>query len=285
MDKTIIILAAIVVIIVVAILLLPGHAKASSKATIPTTSIAQNSTTSTAQPNVTQNSTSSTTFNSTTTIVNTKRHPGGSTSTINSGGVQQGLTVSVEPNYTIADVGEPIILSAVVSGGLPAYTYQWYGNDQAITGADNSTVNVTPESAGPAQYYVSVTDSANKTATSNFVNLVVNSGLSTPTFSASANTVAPGGSTTVPASAGVSGGVPPYSYCVYEEYPSGSTYASLGYVEDYCTSTNSTSQALYLSPRPVFGTYYYYLNVTDAANAVATTDGSPISITYTNSTS
>jgi hypothetical protein len=64
-------------------------------------------------------------------------------------------------------VGQSQLFTPTVSGGTPAYTYQWYLNGTAVSGAIGSTWTFTPASAGSYTVYAKVTDGVGAQATSN----------------------------------------------------------------------------------------------------------------------
>jgi PKD repeat protein len=72
-------------------------------------------------------------------------------------------------------VGQQVTFTSTVSGGTPPYTYQWYLNNQPVSGATSNTWTFTP--TAPGTYYVSlkVTDAAGNTARSDPARVTVSS--------------------------------------------------------------------------------------------------------------
>ena len=75
-------------------------------------------------------------------------------------------TVSISPTTASILVGQQVTFTSTVSGGTSPYTYQWYLNNQPITGATSPTWTFTP--TAPGTYYISIklTDAAGNTAQS-----------------------------------------------------------------------------------------------------------------------
>ena len=163
----------------------------------------------------------------------------------------QHLSVSVSPSSGQTDVGQPQLLTSNVAGDTSPYTYQWYLNGTAVSGATNPTWAFTPTQIGSYAVYVNVTDSLNHIATSSTVQVTVNSRLFVNVSPASI-TLDVGQSQLF--ASNVSGGTPPYSY---QWYLNGSPISS-------ATSSNWT-----FTPTSS-GSYTVYLNVTDSVKAVAT---------------
>ncbi|PYB68153.1 hypothetical protein DMB44_05380 [Thermoplasma sp. Kam2015] len=124
-------------------------------------------------------------------------------------------TVNTDPSVSISssqnptDVGKTITLSSSVSGGTSPYSYQWYLNGNAISGATSSTYSVSYSSSGTYDYYVAVTDAAGYTVDSNTIDETVNTG---PTVSASSNVSTADVGYPIEFSATPSGGTSPYTY-------------------------------------------------------------------------
>ena len=60
-----------------------------------------------------------------------------------------------------------------VSGGTAPYSYRWYLNGTAVSGAISSTWNFTPIQTGTYNVYLNVTDKLNNKAQSNIVNDII----------------------------------------------------------------------------------------------------------------
>jgi hypothetical protein len=71
--------------------------------------------------------------------------------------------VTIDPTSAIIYMGQSVRFSSTVSGGTPAYTYQWYLNNNPVLGATSSTWKFTPNTAGTYYVYLKVTDSKSST--------------------------------------------------------------------------------------------------------------------------
>jgi PKD repeat protein len=140
---------------------------------------------------------------------------------------------------------------------VPGYSYQWYLNGAAVSGATFSTWTFTPVSTGTYTVYLNVTDSVLKTAKSNEASVTVAPPL-TVSISPTSASILVGQSVTFAST--VSGGYPPYSYQWYLNgaLVSGATTWTL---------TPTTS-----------GIYYVYLKVTDDNNNVAQSETARITV-------
>jgi hypothetical protein len=81
------------------------------------------------------------------------------------------LSASISPSSTIMDVGQQQLFTSNVTGGTSSYTYQWYLNGAAVSGATGASWTFTPPSAGSYTVYVKVTDSVGMQATSNIASV------------------------------------------------------------------------------------------------------------------
>jgi hypothetical protein len=174
--------------------------------------------------------------------------------------VKAALSVTVSPSSVTLDFGQSQTFTSSVSGGTSPYSYQWYLNGVAVSGATGASWTFTPSSTGSYTVYVKVTDSACKQATSNTATVTVKAALSV-TVSPSSVTLDVGQSQTFTSS--VSGGTSPYSYQWYLNgvAVSGATGASW-------TFTPSSS-----------GTYTVYVEVTDSATSPANAKSNVASVT------
>jgi hypothetical protein len=84
-----------------------------------------------------------------------------------------GLGVSIGSNATTIDLGQHVSFTSSVSGGTSPYSYQWYVNDFAVSGATSSSWTWTPNSVSDYQIYLSVTDNTGKHSVSNTAYLFV----------------------------------------------------------------------------------------------------------------
>lgn len=138
--------------------------------------------------------------------------PNSEDSTVVSQSVPSPLTVSISPTSTVLDLGQYVTFTSSVSGGTSPYSYQWYLNGTAVTGATASSWVFTPASVGYYQVHLNVTDSASKVAKSNTAGVTVNPALSVSILP-SISTITLGQS--VVFSSTVTGGTPPYAYKWY----------------------------------------------------------------------
>jgi len=169
------------------------------------------------------------------------------------------LSVSITPTTAEIKIGESVTFTSSVSGGMPQYSYQWYLNGSAVSGAQNPTWTFTPTTTGTYKVYLMVTDSLGNTAKSNEATVVVAPPLSVSISPMSASIIV-GQSVTFTST--VSGGYAPYSYQWYlnGNPVSGATSASW-------TFTPITS-----------GIYYVYLKVTDDKGNTAQSETARITV-------
>ena len=85
------------------------------------------------------------------------------------------LTVSISPTTASILVGQQVTFTSTVSGGTSPYTYQWYLNNQPVTGATSSSWTFTPTATGIYYVVLKVTDSAGNTARSDPARVTVSS--------------------------------------------------------------------------------------------------------------
>ena len=182
--------------------------------------------------------------------------------TVNNVLVYNQLSNSINPaSVNYLKLGGSQQFTSVVMGGVQPYSYQWYLNGGAVSGATSSTWTFTPNQAGDYSVYLSVTDSLNNDAQSNTVNnVLVYNQLSNSINPASVNYLKLGGSqqfTSV-----VMGGVQPYSY---------QWYLNGGAVSGATSSTwTFTSSAT--------GTYNIYLKASDGNGTLAQSDTTTINV-------
>jgi PKD repeat protein len=70
-------------------------------------------------------------------------------------------------------VGQSITFTSSVSGGYPAYAYQWYFNGNSVSGANATSWTFTPTTAGIYYVYLKVTDAKGNTAQSDAARITV----------------------------------------------------------------------------------------------------------------
>ena len=147
--------------------------------------------------------------------------------------------MSITSSQNPTDAGDSITFTATGSSGTGSYTYQWYVNDSAVSGATSSTYS-TSFSAGTYSVYVILTDGVGDSATSNTVIETVHSDPSV-TIKSSQNPTDAGDSITFTAS--TSGGTGAFTYTWYVD---GSAESSTSNTFSYTFSSTGT----------------YYVNVT-----------------------
>ena len=170
------------------------------------------------------------------------------------------LTVSIGPTQVRMYVNQSQTFTSSVSGGTPPYTYQWYRNGTAVSGATGNTWTFTPTQTGHYNVYVNVTDNLNNKARSNIVNdILVNNQLSVSISPTSAN-ITLGGSQQFNST--VTGGFSPYTYQWYS---------------NNTAVPNATSSTWTFNPTST-GTYSIYVNVTDNFNYKIQSNTATISV-------
>jgi len=176
------------------------------------------------------------------------------------------LSVSISPSSATLDLGQSQLFTSTVTGGTGPYTYQWYLNGVAISGATASTWTFTPSVSGSYNVYLNATDSIGTKGKSNTAPVTVHPTLSVSVSPAVAACYVGQSQQFISI---VSGGSPPYSYQWYLDGSpvSGATSASwtfapvstgiyLIYVKTTdavgITAQSNTAQ-LTVSPPPVVG--------------------------------
>jgi hypothetical protein len=173
------------------------------------------------------------------------------------------LSVTISPISVIVDVGQPVLFVSSVSGGTSPFTYQWYQDNNSVSGATNPTWTFVPSSPSSYAIYVVATDSADidPSAQSPPAQVTVNP-LPTITI-APASTILDVGQSQLFTST-VSGGTSPYSYQWYLN----------GDLVSGATGTNWT-----FAPTST-GSYMVYVNVTDDVGAQAISDTANVTVRF-----
>jgi len=175
--------------------------------------------------------------------------------------VNPALSVSISPAPSVVlDLGQSVTFTSIVSGGTPPYSYQWFLNNNPVSGATSTTWTFTPSTTGVYTVYLNVTDSGDPTAKSNVVTVTVNPAL-TVSLSPSSVEMDLGQSKTFTAT--VSGGTAPYSY--------------KWYLNDALVP-GATGSTWTFTPASV-GSYTVYVNVTDSATTPVTKKSNVASVT------
>lgn len=168
-------------------------------------------------------------------------------------------SISVLPTSAIMDMGQSRQFNSSVTGGTSPFSYQWYLNGTAASGATNTTWTFVPSSSGSYNIYVNVTDTVGFTAKSSAATVTVNPALS---VSVSPITTVLFVNQSQLFTATVSGGTLSYTYQWYRNgtLVSGATSATWAF------TTGSV------------GTYQVYVRVTDGVNAVAQSPNAQVTV-------
>lgn len=89
-------------------------------------------------------------------------------------------TVSISTSQGTVDSGQGVTFTAAASGGTPGYTYQWYLNGNAVSGATSSSWSTSFSASSPTteSVYVHLTDAAGYAVDSNTISESVDPPLS-----------------------------------------------------------------------------------------------------------
>ena len=157
------------------------------------------------------------------------------------------LSASISPASVNMFLGGSQTFTSTVTGGVSPYSYRWYLNGTAVSGATGSSWTFTPASTGTFKIYLQVADSDAGNVQSNTATAIVRQPL-VATISPTQVRIYLGQSQTFTSS--VSGGTTPYSY----------QWALNGTAVSGATGSTWT-----LTPTQT-GHYSVYLNVTDSLN-------------------
>jgi len=87
--------------------------------------------------------------------------------------VESPLSVNVSLSQVKVNYGQSVMFNSSVSGGTLPFSYQWYLNGTAVSGANGPNWFFTPKLVGNYRVYLNVTDAFNFTVESNVVDVVV----------------------------------------------------------------------------------------------------------------
>ena len=168
--------------------------------------------------------------------------------------------VTISPTSVTMDVGQSRTFTSSVKGGTAPYSYQWYLNGVAVSGATSSSWTFTPSYAGSYTVNLIVKDAAGDVGTSKTASVTVNAAPSV-SISPTSVTMRLGQSQTFTSSA--TAGTPPYSYQWYLNgvAVSGATSSSWTFTPSYA------------------GSYTVKVVVTDAVSGVATSNTASVTVT------
>jgi hypothetical protein len=169
------------------------------------------------------------------------------------------LSVGISPSSIVLDVGQSKLLVTTILKGTPPYSYQWYLNGSAVSGATSQAWNFNASRAGHCTVYVEVMDSLGLLAKSNTATIIVYGTLS---VSVSPVSVALGVFESQSFTASAFGGTSPYSY---QWYVNGT--AQPGATSVTWTFSNSSA-----------GYYMVYVVVTDGAEAQKASDVANVTV-------
>jgi hypothetical protein len=83
------------------------------------------------------------------------------------------LSVTISPADSTITLGNSVLFTSNVTGGTPAYSYQWYLVPNSVTGATSPSWTFTSTSPGIYYVYLNVTDSKGRVAISNTARVTV----------------------------------------------------------------------------------------------------------------
>jgi hypothetical protein len=83
------------------------------------------------------------------------------------------LSASASASSTSVYLGQSVVFSSSANGGISPYSYQWFLNSTAYSGATSSSWTWTTNATGSVTVYVQVTDSSPQTVESNPVTVTV----------------------------------------------------------------------------------------------------------------
>ena len=165
--------------------------------------------------------------------------------------VDPALTVSITASTSTIDYGQSVTFTATASGGSGTYSYQWYLNGTAVSGATSSTWTTTTLPTGDPTIYVKVTDSNSFTVQSNTITETVYAD-PTVTASGSPNPSDAGQTVTFTATVTYSGTISSYAWYVAGALQS-STTSTMSY-----TFTSSGSYSIEIEVTDSLGGHGYY---------------------------
>jgi hypothetical protein len=84
------------------------------------------------------------------------------------------MVVTINSTSAVIDTGQSVFFTSSEAGGTSPFTYQWYLNGIAVSGATSSSWNFMPLSTGTYQVYLDVKDSLNIEAESKAAFVTVN---------------------------------------------------------------------------------------------------------------
>jgi hypothetical protein len=83
------------------------------------------------------------------------------------------LTVHIQPTLATISLGQSVTFTSTVSGGKPPYSYQWYLDNNPVSGATSDRWIFTPSTTGIYYVFLKVTDSSSTIAQSETAKVTV----------------------------------------------------------------------------------------------------------------
>jgi hypothetical protein len=85
----------------------------------------------------------------------------------------QPMSLSISPLSATIYLGDSVPFTSKLTGGVPSYNYQWYLDDNPVSGTNSTTWTFTPTSIGIHFIYLKVTDGYSYTVQSETARIVV----------------------------------------------------------------------------------------------------------------
>jgi hypothetical protein len=83
------------------------------------------------------------------------------------------FSVSINPMLTSIYLGNSVAFTSTVNGGTSPYSYQWYLNNNPVTGATSNSWTYTPPTTGTYFVYLKVSDASSNTVQSDTAKITV----------------------------------------------------------------------------------------------------------------
>ena len=173
----------------------------------------------------------------------------------------QAPSVTISPVFSKIKIGESVTYTSSVSGGSAPYSFQWYLEGTAVSGATSSSWTFAPATSQPIgnyTVYVVITDSFMYSAQSNSATVSVAPPLTVQVLPTSVSMLV--GQTVTFMAVNSSGGYPPYNYQWYL---------------DQNPVSGAISDTWSFTPAAI-GIYYVYVKISDATNNIAHSDSARI---------
>ncbi|QQG47973.1 MAG: hypothetical protein HY247_04150 [archaeon] len=146
--------------------------------------------------------------------------------------INTALSASISPSSATIDNGQSILMTAIPSGGTPAYSYQWYTGSSCTTPVGGATASTyTPSPPVTTSYSVKVTDASPGSPAALFcasAAVTVNTAMSAPTITIGSGAIANNTSTTLNTTVGFAAGTPTYTCQWLVDGPGGGGFVALG---------------------------------------------------------